>query len=518
MKYILLIAFSVFLSTSLSAQGKYIYVIKGDSVKFTKYDSCELIIENHSQTVPGFLYNRGRGRTEFRRAFIQISDSAYLVGTDTLTQSGWSYWVNRGNSMYDVNAGPVGIHRQTPVAMLDLPGAVNVDDTSSYWFTGTPVVRLNGLQSGSYTNFYFGPATGTGNPGNVCTYVGPLAGGYQTAGNNNTMAGSYAGVENFGIPANNNTFLGSFAVQSNSGSNLTAVGIEAADGNGGYATIAVGNAASQYSIGKTNCVYIGDLTGTATNQPNTNLTTYIGGMAGAVETGAKSNNTLIGASTSVINKPHVPPTLVSNSTAIGYRASVGTSNTMVFGDDSVNNWAFNSFTFNIDPGFVAFSVGYDYTNGNGAYLLSSGAWTNASDRNKKENFLPIDETDLLDRIDHLPITRWNYKGQPDKHIGPVAQAFYRAFALGDDDKTITTLDPSGITLAGIQGIYRRLQNARLASAGQQEKLAELQQKIASQQAELQALLAKFNDQETELDQQEDTLNRLIGKPAGNDQP
>jgi hypothetical protein len=66
----------------------YIYTIKADSVKITNTcDTAELIIENHTQTVPGFLFNKGRGRTEFRRA-ISLSDSSLLLGGDTLVIRG----------------------------------------------------------------------------------------------------------------------------------------------------------------------------------------------------------------------------------------------------------------------------------------------------------------------------------------------------------------------------------------------------------------------------------------------
>ena len=60
------------------------YTIKADSVKLTNSDSCELILENHTQAVPGFLYNKGNGRTEFRKALIPINDTLYLFGKDTL--------------------------------------------------------------------------------------------------------------------------------------------------------------------------------------------------------------------------------------------------------------------------------------------------------------------------------------------------------------------------------------------------------------------------------------------------
>jgi hypothetical protein len=74
------------------------YVIKADSVKLTNYDSSELILENHTQNVPGYLYNKGNGRTEFRKALIPINDTLYLFGKDTLN-------INKGLKYYSVSGG-----------------------------------------------------------------------------------------------------------------------------------------------------------------------------------------------------------------------------------------------------------------------------------------------------------------------------------------------------------------------------------------------------------------------------
>ncbi len=64
---------------------QYVYTINADSVKITNHcDTAEPFSENHTQTIPGFLYNKGRGRTEFRRALQKINDSTYLIGVDTL--------------------------------------------------------------------------------------------------------------------------------------------------------------------------------------------------------------------------------------------------------------------------------------------------------------------------------------------------------------------------------------------------------------------------------------------------
>ena len=79
-----------------SGQGKYTYTIKADSVKITNCDSAELILENHTQNVPGFLFNTGNGRTIFQRGAQRLNDSMYLVGADTVNLG--SAWMQGGNS------------------------------------------------------------------------------------------------------------------------------------------------------------------------------------------------------------------------------------------------------------------------------------------------------------------------------------------------------------------------------------------------------------------------------------
>lgn len=82
MKKLLFLLVLMCLEKALHAQ--YVYTIKADSVKITNTcDTAELIIENHTQTVPGFLFNRGRGRTEFRR-IAQLDDTSVVVGGDTI--------------------------------------------------------------------------------------------------------------------------------------------------------------------------------------------------------------------------------------------------------------------------------------------------------------------------------------------------------------------------------------------------------------------------------------------------
>ncbi len=116
----------------------------------------------------------------------------------------------------------------------------------------------------------------------------------------------------------------------------------------------------------------------------------------------------------------------------------------------------------------------------GAHLTSGGVWTNASDENLKENFQPVDGTELLEKIDQLPISEWNYKSESDdvKHIGPTAQDFQRVFGVGENDKTISTIDPSGIALAAIKELNKKLEQENRSLRAEMDELKKLVQQLA----------------------------------------
>ena len=96
----------------------------------------------------------------------------------------------------------------------------------------------------------------------------------------------------------------------------------------------------------------------------------------------------------------------------------------------------------------------------GAYLSSGGTWTNTSSRERKENFVALNPQEVLDKIDALSIERWNYKAEDSSitHIGPVAEEFHAAFDTGgiEGDKSISTIDPAGVALLGIQGLSEKI--------------------------------------------------------------
>jgi hypothetical protein len=82
-----------------------------------------------------------------------------------------------------------------------------------------------------------------------------------------------------------------------------------------------------------------------------------------------------------------------------------------------------------------------------------------SDRNIKDNFAAVDPQVILERVANLPIETWNYsfQGEGIRHIGPMAQDFYQAFNVGEDDRHINMVDANGVVLAAIQALYGMVQ-------------------------------------------------------------
>jgi len=105
-----------------------------------------------------------------------------------------------------------------------------------------------------------------------------------------------------------------------------------------------------------------------------------------------------------------------------------------------------------------------------------------SDRNAKEHFTSLNPESVLAKVAAMPVTQWNYKSDSadDRHIGPVAQDFHKAFGLnGDDDKHISAVDESGVALAAIQGLNQEVGGLKTENTELKQQLAEMKQQLAT---------------------------------------
>jgi hypothetical protein len=130
---------------------KHVYTILADSVKITNCDSSELIIENHTQAVRGFLFNTGNGRTIFQRGAQPLGNGMYLVGADTV-RTNPNAWLQGGNSF-----GATGVLGTLDSNHLDLytSGAARarITDTGNF-IIGTTFDHSEKLQVNGNSFFY----------------------------------------------------------------------------------------------------------------------------------------------------------------------------------------------------------------------------------------------------------------------------------------------------------------------------------------------------------------------------
>ncbi len=124
----------------------------------------------------------------------------------------------------------------------------------------------------------------------------------------------------------------------------------------------------------------------------------------------------------------------------------------------------------------------------GAHLTTGGAWTNASSRDLKHNFESVVSQDILVKLAALNILKWNYKlDSSATHLGPIAEEFYETFGLGGNDKSISTVDASGVALAAIQALYDESKTAKETS----EKLVKENEDLKKENEDIKLLLEKL---------------------------
>jgi len=191
--------------------------------------------------------------------------------------------------------------------------------------------------------------------------------------------------------------------------------------------------------------------------------------------------------------------------AAGQRAKARHQGAFVWGDSTdaeISSSASNQFIVRANGGIWFGTTTGHYTptiapgifisTSTGAYLSRGGTWTNASDRNAKESFAPVDAYDVLSRLARVPITTWNYKAEPPsvRHMGPTAQDFYATFELGSSDATISTVDADGVALAAIQALHQHSQVLEAETIALRKQVTTLQQYNADLEAQLAILEAR----------------------------
>lgn len=133
--------------------------------------------------------------------------------------------------------------------------------------------------------------------------------------------------------------------------------------------------------------------------------------------------------------------------------------TMIFKDSTVSErWVNGTSGSNFVMNNQA-NPGVEFTLSNTGSLTITGTYTPASSRTIKEEFNSVEPREVLRKVLDMPITTWNYKREPGvRHIGPMSEDFFAAFAVGADNKGISVTDSAGVTLAAIQGLNQVVQD------------------------------------------------------------
>ena len=282
-----------------------------------------------------------------------------------------------------------------------------------------------------------------GYSGNTATGAGATIAGGGRSAHVNTVSGNFGTVG--GGDLNTATFLAVVA----GGNTNTASGVASAVAGGQVNTAGGDNSSIAGGVQNTAS---GSLSFVAGGQINT-----AGGQYSAVAGG--QHNVLGGTGSFAAGE------YTSDGSHAGVFLWGDNSTTTVMSATGPNQFlmrATNGITFYTNP---ALTTGVTVASG-------GGSWSSLSDRNVKANFAAIDGKQILARLVAMPVTTWNYQSQAAsiRHIGPMAQDFFAAFNVGEDDRHITDIDEGGVALAAIQGLNQKLEEelrqkeTRLAAA------------------------------------------------------
>jgi trimeric autotransporter adhesin len=180
--------------------------------------------------------------------------------------------------------------------------------------------------------------------------------------------------------------------------------------------------------------------------------------------------------------------------AAGLQAHADHNGAFVWADEqpiptpAFSSTAANQFSVRATGG-VRFVSAVDPTTGaptNGVQLApNSGSWGSLSDRASKRAIEPISGRRVLRKLASVPVSTWSYRAQDRsiRHIGPMAQNFYRAFGVGEDRRHIDSVDADGVALAAIKGLARELRAERRRRHQEERRMARLEARVAALERE-----------------------------------
>ena len=399
-----------------------------------------------------------------------------------------------GIESYDIDIGNVGVTGENNVIRIGssqtstfIAGVINGN--------GGGLTNLNASQLTSVGNtngtgnFFVGSAGNSTTSGTFNTGSGFNALAAVTEGHGNTAYGAAAlHVKTTGdystalgqnalyasISGGNNTAVGQSALQSlTNGSFNIAVGVgaganfNASEGGNidiGNAGLAGENSTIRIGSGQTSTFIAGVINGNGGGLTNLNA----GSLGGSQLSTVNAQGVLVGTNIYLNNYPMYLRGDQNHGLAYsgGTVTNFGTGNVQV---DGPVLWGFSGGALAVMNG-GAHAV-LTWTNGG---VSVTGGFAFSSDRNMKTGFAALDAQEVLARVAAMPMSSWFYKTDTGaRHVGPMAQDFHAAFALGgDDDKHINVGDEGGVALAAIQGLNQKLETQNAELKKQNDSLTE----------------------------------------------
>jgi hypothetical protein len=116
-------------------------------------------------------------------------------------------------------------------------------------------------------------------------------------------------------------------------------------------------------------------------------------------------------------------------------------------------------------------------------LTIKGLLATGSSRTYKDNIVPANSSNILNKLETLQISEWSYSDDEAhaRHLGPMAEDFAAVFRLGSDEKHIAPTDMAAVALASVQAISVQLKQ-------KDAEIARLKDLLHAQQAATEARL------------------------------
>jgi hypothetical protein len=161
----------------------------------------------------------------------------------------------------------------------------------------------------------------------------------------------------------------------------------------------------------------------------------------------------------------------------------------VLGSTSIHSSADRRLTIGFDNGIemCTAKTGTDLcASGNTVLYNGGGSFSFPSDKNLKEDFKPIDENSILQKIEELVITSWTYKEQDKndknfRNIGPMAQDFHRIFAkpykLRSTDKLINSNEVMMVSLVGVKALIKKTTDLEKENLELKKQILDIEERL-----------------------------------------